>query len=113
MNSERDLLARRRWPHWLPSRGCRVWLFGRLRVSRTAQTFDRTLQRFQARTHLAWVKDRALERLQARAHLTRVDVPPDEVADGGSDRDAHGSSGQADQAADDGEYSRKHAVRLS
>ena len=56
--------------------------------------------------------DSPLERVHARAHLTSLNVSSDEVADGGSYRDACRTSGKADQRAGECKYSRKHWVSL-
>ena len=54
--------------------------------------------------------DSPLERVHARAHLTSLNVSSDEVADGGSYRDACWTSGKADQRAGECKYSRNHRV---
>ena len=52
--------------------------------------------------------DGSLKRVQARTHLTRPDIAPDQVADGGTYRDADWPRGKADQRADKCKNSRKH-----
>ena len=77
-------------------------------IRRATQVFDGPLQFPHPRAQLALVFDGPFERVHPGAHLVRLNVSPEQVADGGPDRQAHRSSRKADQRAEDGERSRNH-----
>ncbi|WP_420445260.1 hypothetical protein [Candidatus Poriferisodalis sp.] len=56
--------------------------------------------------------DSPLERFDARAQPTRLNISSDQIADGGSYREACWTSSKAEQSANECKYSRNHGVSL-